>query len=98
LEIRFWYPVNVDHEYYRLNWVEPDRNFVLGFHRDADHQTLGPCHIQLDHEDTATDRYSATFLDEHPLAVLDDRLQQLPTALESVRWTDGTPSLPTWPI
>jgi len=23
LEFRFWYPAGVDHEYYRINWVEP---------------------------------------------------------------------------
>jgi len=37
LEIRFWYPAGVDHEYYRINWVEPERNLMLGFHQDADH-------------------------------------------------------------
>jgi hypothetical protein len=25
---------------------------MLGFHQDADHPDLGPCHIQLNHEDT----------------------------------------------
>jgi len=45
LEIRFWYPAGVDHEYYRINWVEPDRHLMLGFHQDADHPDLGPCHI-----------------------------------------------------
>lgn len=96
LEIRFWYPAGVNHEYYRINWVEPDRNLMLGFHQDADHQNLGPCHIQLDYENTPVDRYSASFLDTHPLAVLDERLQQLPGALKSISWQDGQPSLPAW--
>ncbi len=98
LEIRFWYPAGVDHEYYRINWVEPERNLMLGFHQDADHQDLGPCHIQLNYEDTPVDRHGATFLDAHPLSVLDDRLQQLPPALDSLRWEGGTPLLPTWPV
>nr|WP_228546347.1 hypothetical protein [Halegenticoccus tardaugens] len=98
LEVRFWYPAGVGYEYYRINWIEPERNLMLGLHQDADHQDLGPCHIQLNYEDTPVDRYAATFLDVHPLSVFDDRLQQLPTALGSIRWEDGTPSLPTWPV
>lgn len=98
LEIRFWYPARVDHEYYRINWVEPDRNLMLGFHQDADHQDLGSCHIQLNYEDTSVDRHDVTFLDAHPLAVLDDRLQQLPSAIDSITWENGTPSLPPWPV
>ncbi|WP_266083075.1 hypothetical protein [Haladaptatus caseinilyticus] len=98
LELRFWYPVGVDHEYYRINWIEPPRNLMVGFHQDADHPDLGPCHIQLNFEETAVDRYEAAFLDAHPLTVLDNRLQQLPTALESIHWQDGQPSLPDWPM
>lgn len=94
LEHRFWYPAGVDHEYYRINWVEPDRNLMLGFHQDADHPDLGPCHIQLDYQDAQVDRFAAAFLDAHPLSVLDDRLQQLPSALASIRWDDEQPSLP----
>nr|WP_254864354.1 hypothetical protein [Halovivax gelatinilyticus] len=98
LELRFWYPTGVDHEYYRINWIEPERNVMLGFHRDADHADLGPCHVQLNFEDAAVDRYSASFLDSHPLSVLDERLQQLPSAIDSIRWEGETPSLPGWPV
>lgn len=96
LEIRFWYPTGVEYEYYRLNWVEPERNLMLGFHQDGDHGNLGPCHIQLDYEDEPIDRHEAEFLDAHPLAVLDERLRQLPTALDSVSWEGAQPSLPAW--
>ena len=98
LEVRFWYPAGVGYEYYRINWIEPERNLMLGFHQDADHQDLGPCHIQLNYEDTPVGRHDATFLDAHPLSVLDNRLQQLPTGLAAIHWEDGTPSLPTWPV
>jgi hypothetical protein len=98
LEVRFRYPAGVAQEYYRINWVEPERNLMLGFHQDADYQGLGPCHIQLDYDGTTVDRYGATFLDEHPLAVLDERLQQFATALAAIRWEAGSPSLPTWPV
>jgi hypothetical protein len=98
LEIRFWYPAGVDHEYYRINWVEPEQNLMLGFHQDADHPDLGSCHIQLNYKDTPVDRHRTTFLDAHPLAVLDNRLQQFTTAVEAIQWENGTPSLPTWPM
>lgn len=98
LEIRFWYPADVADEYYRINWIEPDRNVMLGFHQDADHEDLGPSHVQLASEDTVVDRHAAAFLDAHPLAVLDERLQQLPTALNAISWANGRPSLPTWPL
>ena len=71
---------------------------MLGFHQDADHQDLGPCHIQLNYEDTPVDRHDATFLDAHPLSVLDNRLQQLPTGVAAIHREDGNPSLPTWPV
>lgn len=97
LEIRLWYPTN-DDEYYRINWIEPDRSLMLGFHRDADHPELGPCHIQLTHGDTPADRHEVSPLDGHPLAVLDTRLAQLPAALNAVSWKEGTPVLPGWPV
>ena len=37
LEIRFWYPAGVDHKYYRINWVEPGRNLMIGVLMEADH-------------------------------------------------------------
>ena len=98
LEIRFWYPAGVDHEYYRINWIEPERNLMLGFHQDADHPDLGPCHVQLTYEDAPIDRHGATALDVHPLSALDDRLQQLPLAVDSIRWDGDAPALPQWPV
>ena len=97
LEIRVWYPDGVDYEYYRLNWVEPTRNLMIGFHRDADHPDLGPCHIQLTHEDDPVDRHEAGFLDAHFLAVLDERLQQIPSILASIQWENRRPALSEWP-
>ena len=98
LEVRFWYPAGVNREYYRISLVEPERNLMLGLHQDADHPDLGSCRIQLNHEDTPVDRHEATFLDAHPLAVLDDRLRKFPTAVKAIRWETGTPALPTWPV
>lgn len=97
LEIRFWYPQGVGHEYYRINWIEPTRDLMLGFHQDADHPDLGRCHIQLDHEASNMNRHGATFYDIHPNSVLEKRLQQVPDALAAVQWQNGQPSLPSWP-
>jgi hypothetical protein len=93
LETRFWYPEGVDYEYYHLNWVEPTRDLMLGYHQDADHPDIGRCHLQLDFEGETVDRQSAAFLDAHPLAVLEQRLQQLPSILGRLSWEADRPSL-----
>lgn len=90
IEVGFSFPGHVDHEFYWFNWIDPERNFLLGWHRDGDHGDLGPVHLQVNQDGSAVDREPATFLDEHPMAVLEARLRQLPEALASVRWTDGT--------
>lgn len=97
LEIRFWYPQGVGYEYYQINWIEPSRELMLGFHRDGDHPDLGRCHIQLDHTESTVNRHGATFYNRHPIAVLEERLQQLPAALAAIQWQNGHPSLPKWP-
>lgn len=71
---------------------------MLGFHRDSDHPALGDCHIQLNHRDEPVERYATAVLNAHPLAVLDEHLQQLPEALAAVVWHDDQPSLPHWPV
>ena len=98
LAARFWYPQEGDDEYYRLNWIEPERDLMLGFHRDADHTDLGPCHVQIDYEGRTVARHAADFLNEHPLAVLEDRLRKLPALLGAVRWEDEQPALAEWPV
>jgi hypothetical protein len=97
LEIRFWYPQGVSYEYYRINWVEPSRGLMLGFHQDGDHPDLDRCHIQLDHEESTVNRHRATFYNHHPMAILEERLQQLPDALAAIQWQNRQPSLPKWP-
>lgn len=91
IETGFQLDTEADHEYYWFNWIEPDRGALLGWHRDRDHPDLGPTHLQCDRGETAVDRERATFLDEHPMAVFEARLRQLPDALERVEWEDGRP-------
>jgi hypothetical protein len=75
---------------YWFNWIEPDRSFLLGWHQDTDHSDLGPVHIQVNQHETSVEREQATFIDKHPMAVIEARLDQLPTALDSVQWNEGT--------
>lgn len=90
IEVGFELREGNGHDFYWFNWIEPDRNFLLGWHQDSDHQSLGPTHIQVSQNDTAVDHASASFIDKHPMAVVDSRLAQLPDALASVQWKNKT--------
>ena len=95
LEIEFWFPDGVDHERYRIEWVEPERNLGVGWHQDGTYSSLGPCHIQLDYRGRTVERERAEFLDRHPLNVLDVRLDQLRSLVPNLDWEGETPSLPS---
>jgi len=94
LTVRFAYPRAADHEYYVIEWSEADREVGVGWHQDESHPVLGECHLQIDHAGRVVQRRSATFVDEHPLEVLETRLEQLRAILPQVRWTNGEPSVP----
>lgn len=93
LEIEFSYPRSVDYEYYVIEWSEADRSFGIGWHQDDHHPELGECHFQIDHDGTTLDRTAATFVDEHPLEVLETRLDQLRSVLPRIDWDGSGPSL-----
>ncbi len=90
IEVGFELAGQTEADRYWFNWIEPDRNFLLGWHQDSDHPDLGPIHIQVNQNETTIERESATFMDKHPMAVLEARLDQLPAALDSVQWDGGT--------
>lgn len=94
LHVRFSFPRRVEYEFYVIEWSEAEREFGLGWHQDESHPELGECHVQLDHGGTTVARRSATFLDDHPLNVLETRLEQLRSVLPTIAWSDGTPHLP----
>mgnify|MGYP000530742806 FL=1 len=81
---------------YWFNWVEPERNFLLGWHQDSGHPALGPVHVQVNQHDAVIEREAASFIDKHPMAVTEARLAQLRDALASVQWTDGAVSGIDW--
>lgn len=81
LELGFRLATETDYEYYWINWIEPDREVLVAWHQDADHPDLGPVHLQVNRRGTPVRHDPAVFVDEHPMAVVEARLDQLPSAL-----------------
>ncbi|WP_233357356.1 hypothetical protein [Halococcoides cellulosivorans] len=84
----------MDYEYYVIEWSEEERDLGIGWHQDEDHPDLGECHFQIDHAGQTVDRRSATFLNDHPLEVLETRLDQLRAVLPRIEWAEGAPTVP----
>jgi hypothetical protein len=74
---------------YWINWIEPERSLMIGWHQDDDHPCLGPVHIQLNWGEQAIDHKQAKHIDEHPMAIVEARLQQIPAAIDAVQWESG---------
>ncbi len=94
LQVSFDFPQGREHDYYQIQWVESDRDLMIGWHQDETHPDLGECHLQVDYRGETVQREAATFIDEHPLNVFDQRLDHLVVALDALRWEDGVPRLP----
>jgi hypothetical protein len=90
LEVGFELGGPSEDDSYWFNWIEPSRSFLFGWHQDSDHQDLGPVHLQVNQHDAPIDHRSATYIDRHPMAVVEARLDQLPGALARVSWDGGT--------
>lgn len=80
------------HGHYWLNWIEPDRNLLVGWHQDDTHSDLGEVHLQVSDGDRPVAHEPATFIDAHPLDVFSQRLKRLPTVVQAVEWSGGRPS------
>jgi len=91
IEIGFRLETEVGHEHYWCTWIEPERGLSVGWHQDGSHEDLGPVHLQLDSGKSVVDRQPATFVDAHPLAVVDRRLASLPAVVKGVAWEGGEP-------
>lgn len=94
LHVSFDFPPTYQHDFYKIQWVEPERQLMLGWHQDETHMDLGECHFQVDFERRTVQRDSADYLDIHPLNVFDQRVNQLGTILDALTWTDECPSVP----
>lgn len=82
LEIEFL--LREDWDRYWIQWIEPERDLACGWHQDETHPDLGTCHFQVEFPDGSTSREPAVFLDAHPLAVVERRLDELPTKLRAL--------------
>ena len=78
-------------EYYWVNWIEPDRSLLVGWHQDDTHDALGPVHLQVNDGATAVTHVPAQFIDSHPLDVVERRLTSLRDAVLAVEWEQGRP-------
>jgi hypothetical protein len=94
LHVSFDFPPDRPYDFYRIQWVESEREFMLGWHQDETHMDLGECHLQLDYEGETVQRDAATFLDVHPLNVFDQRIDQLVELADAVSWEPGRPRVP----
>jgi hypothetical protein len=91
VEIGFQLRPSDPYEYYWFNWLEPDRSLLAGWHQDDTHDDLGPVHLQVNDGASAIDHQRAQFIDSHPLAVVDQRLDSLHNAVFAVEWERGRP-------
>ncbi len=94
LQVSFDFPQTHSYDFYVIQWVEPDRDLMIGWHQDETHMNRGECHFQIDYQGKTVQRAEAEFLDLHPLNVLDRRLDDFVAVLNALTWEDGVPSLP----
>lgn len=91
IEIGFQLRTNDQFEYYWINWIEPERNLLVGWHQDATHDDLGPVHLQLNENTTVVTREQASFIDTHPLDVVEKRLDSIQNAIHAINWDRERP-------
>jgi len=72
------------------------RDFLLGWHQDDDHPEHGEVHLQLNQSDSVVARMRAKFLDEHPMTVVEARLEQLPAVVNTLTWENGSVTELDW--
>lgn len=94
LHVSFDLPPKRSYEFYTIQWVESERNLMLGWHQDETHQDLGACHVQIDYRGETVQRDEAAFLDSHPLNVFDERTDQFLEILKSITWENDRPTVP----
>jgi hypothetical protein len=94
LHVTFDFPKTHAYDFYRIYWVESDRNLMVGWHQDETHMDLGECHFQMDHRGETVQRDTAEFLDTHPLNVFDERIDDLVDILDALTWDNSTPCVP----
>jgi hypothetical protein len=94
LQVSFDFPQAYSYDFYRIQWVESDRELMVGWHQDETHTDLGECHLQIDYQGETVQREPATFLDSHPLNVFDQRIDDLVAVLTALTWEGNNPEVP----
>lgn len=94
LQVAFELPPDREYDHYRIQWVESERDLMVGWHQDQTHADLGECHFQVDYRGETVQREEAAFLDAHPLNVFDRRTDHLVAILDSLAWENELPSVP----
>lgn len=94
LHVSFDVPPNRPYDFYNIQWVEAEREFMFGWHQDETHVDLGECHLQLDYHGETVQREAAAFLDTHPMNVFDRRITDLVELVAAVSWETERPRVP----
>ena len=91
VEIGFQLRTSDPYEHYWINWIEPDRSLLVGWHQDNTHDDLGPVHLQVNNGSTVVAHEQAQFIDTHPLDVAEQRIKSLQDAIFAVNWEKKQP-------
>lgn len=94
LHIVFAFPPNHPYDFYSIQWVEPARDLMIGWHQDETHMDHGECHLQLDFRGETVQREPAAYRDSPPLNVFETRIDQLGALLKSLTWDHDVPTVP----
>lgn len=94
LQVSFDFPPDYAYDFYTIQWVEPERDLMIGWHQDETHMDLGECHLQIDYQGGTVQREEAQFLDSHPLNVFDQRTDELIRVIDELRWENDLPCVP----
>lgn len=96
LEIGFDVDSPPDYDFYWFNWVEPERSLLLGWHQDDDHPEYGEVHLQLNQSKSAVICKRVEFIGEHPMEVVEARLELLPDVVQAIKWERGSVTEVDW--
>ena len=91
VEVGFQLQTGDPYEYYWINWIEPERRLLVGWHQDDTHDDLGSVHLQVNHGATPVAHEPAAFIDAHPLDVVERRLEAIQRAVTAVGWEADQP-------
>jgi hypothetical protein len=95
VQVSFDFPKSHSYDFYVIQWIDADRNLMVGWHQDGTHPDLGECHFQIDYGGETVQQSTADFLDHHPINVLDRRLNDLAGVLDVLTWNDDIPMVPS---